>query len=276
MQRNFLITGAARGIGCKLVTALSQAGDRVFATDVRLQALEDTAKREQWEPARVFLSALDVRKPEEWRAVMAGVQEKMGTLDVCMNVAGVLLANRIEDVPDCEIDLQVDVNLKGVIFGTRAAVQFMLTQGYGHIVNIASIAGLTPVPRLSVYAATKYAVRAFSVSTALELRTRNIAVTAVCPTTVQTPMLEAQLHNDAADLYYSGRRILTVDEVADAIINHALPKRPYVLTLPRSKGWLARSVDLFPTIATVLEPLYSRSGRRRQTQRRFSRPANKE
>lgn len=267
--KNFFLTGCASGMARHLTGVLLGQGHRVFATDVNLPALEAAAQERSWAQDRVRLRALDVRNADDWEKVFGEAVQEFEHIDVCMNIAGLLLAAWAEEQPVNEVHSHIDVNLKGVIFGTRIAARHMAPRGKGHIINIASIAGLTPVPGLAVYAATKYAVRAYSLSVNMELRKKGVYVTAICPASVQTPMLDAQLHNDAADLFYSGYRMLTVEEIEYAILHRAMRRRPpYEVHIPRLKTKLGKFVDLFPAVGPVFAPLYKWSGRRRQAQRR--------
>lgn len=267
--KNFFLTGCASGMARHLTGVLLGQGHRVFATDVNLAALEATAQERSWAQDRVRLRALDVRNADDWEKVFGEAVQEFGHIDVCMNIAGLLLAAWAGEQPVNEVHSQIDVNLKGVIFGTRIAARHMVPRGKGQIINIASIAGLTPVPGLAVYSATKYAVRAYSLSVNMELRKKGVYVTAICPASVQTPMLDAQLNNDAADLFYSGYRMLTVEEIEYAILHRAMRRRPpYEVHIPRIKTKLGKFVDLFPAVGPVFAPLYKWSGRRRQAQRR--------
>ncbi|HNR30261.1 MAG TPA: SDR family NAD(P)-dependent oxidoreductase [Candidatus Hydrogenedentes bacterium] len=267
--RHFFLTGCASGIAKHLTGVLLGQGHSVFATDVNLEALENAAREGAWPVERVRLRALDVRDADAWENVFAEAVREFGHIDICMNIAGLLLAAWATDQPINEVHSQIDVNVKGVIFGTRVAARHMVLRGKGHIINIASIAGLTPVPGMAVYAATKYAVRAYSISACMELRKKGVYVTAICPASVQTPMLDGQLHNDAADLFYSGYRMLTVDEIEHAIFKRAMRRRPpYEVHVPRLKTKLAKFVDNFPAVGPIFAPLYQWSGRRRQAQRR--------
>lgn len=255
-------------MGQHLCSALLKRGDQVFATDRDLAGLGQAAKECAWPGDQLHLSALDVRDAAQWEAVFGDAVATMGHVDVIMNIAGVLLAARAVDTTDEEVGLQIDVNLKGVIFGTRTAARHMVARGRGHIINIASIAGLVPAPGLSTYCASKYAVRAYSIAAAFELREQGVYVTAICPASIQTPMLDRQLDNDAADMFFSGFRILTLDEIEDAILNKALRRRPYEVHIPATKARLARLVDRMPWLGPMIAPIYQWSGRRRQAQRR--------
>jgi 3-oxoacyl-[acyl-carrier protein] reductase len=262
------ITGAASGIGKHLTGVFLQKGYRVFATDVNEEALQTAAQESAWPKEPLRLAQLDVSNHAQWESVFAEAVAAWDGIDIIMNVAGLLLASRCHETPTHEIDAQVDVNVKGVIYGTRIAAAHMKKRGNGHIINIASLAGVTPVPGLAVYCATKFAVRAYSLAAALELRPHGIHVTVVCPATVQTPMLNNQLHNDDAELYFSGLRILTVEAVERCIFNRVLPKKPLEANLPRVKGRLLSLTNLIPWAAPLLLPLYHWSGNRRMRRRR--------
>jgi len=261
MSKRILVTGCARGIGRDLAQTLIDAGHRVLATDRELGPVQELVAG--WPSERGRSRTLDVTSPSQWREAVAAADEAFGGLDVLINVAGVLVPGWFYELEDSAIDLHVDVNLKGVVHGMRAVVPGMLAQGHGHIVNVASLAALAPVPGLALYCATKYAVRGFSLSVALELRDRGIAVTVVCPDAVQTPMLELQREVDAAAMTFSGPRVLTTREVSEAVVR-ALEERPLELLLPPSRGWLAKLADLAPGSGRVLAPLLRWQGRRRQ------------
>lgn len=262
-SRRILVTGCASGIGRDLAEVLLRAGHRVLATDRTLPPLEQAARAWPAAPGRLQLRALDVTDPLAWEVAVAAAGRCFGGLDVLVNVAGVLVPGWAHELTDEAVDLQLDVNVKGVVHGVRAVVPEMIAQGHGHIVNVASLAALAPVPGLAVYCASKHAVRGFSLSMALELRAHGIAVTVVCPDAVQTPMLDVQRDVEAAAMTFSGPRVLTVREVSEAIVR-SLDERPLELLLPPSRGWLAKLAELAPQSGRVLEPLLRWQGRRKQ------------
>lgn len=268
MQQVYFITGSASGIGRHLAHVLQAQGACIYAADLNFAALKQAALELSWPEERVQLAQLNVTKFEEWQRAMDHAVRLFGRVDVTMNIAGLLLASWAECTPLAEIDAQVDVNVKGVIYGTRVSAEVMVRQGHGHIINIASIAGLVPVPGMAVYCATKYAVRGYSLAAALELRPKGVYVTAVCPSTVETPMLDRQVENDAAEMFFSGHSILTLQDIEEAVIHRALRHKPYEVHVPRVKIWIIRWVDVFPFLAPIIAPLYRRSGRKRQEERR--------
>lgn len=265
-----LVTGCASGIGRHLVGVLVAHGHRVVATDLELKKLKAAAKADAWQPDRVMLMALDVRNAAQWERAVELAVAKLGSVDVVLNVAGYLRPGYIHETEASDVDRHIDVNTKGVIFGTRAAARMMVPRGEGHIVNIASLAAIAPVPGLCLYSASKFAVRGFSLAVSQELARFGVAVTTVCPDAVQTPMLDLQVDYEEAALTFSGDRVLTVEDVAQAILR-ALDERPMEVLIPIGRASLAKVVNAFPQIADRVKPLLRRKGlsaqRRVQKQR---------
>ncbi len=242
-----------------MVGVLAEAGHRVVATDRNMPQLREVAR--DW--SGVEIRALDVTDPVAWEAAVAAARQCFGGLQVLVNVAGVLTPGWAHEISDAAVDAHIDVNIKGVVHGVRAVLPQMIERGDGHIINVASLASLTPVGGLALYSATKYAVRGYSLSIAQELRGHGVAVTVVCPDAVQTPMLDKQKHVEAAALTFSGPRVLTPREVGEAI-RDAMQRRPLEVWLPRHRGLMARVADLAPRSVRWLDPLMRWQGLRKQ------------
>ncbi len=261
-----LVTGAASGIGAHLARELLLRGARVCAADVNVDAMAPL--RAMAGDDRLMVEALDVRDPAQWQALVDKVRSHWIRIDVVMNVAGVIRPGWIRAFPASDVHLQFDVNTKGVVFGTQAAARVMLEQGYGHIINIASLAGVAPIPGLSLYSASKFAVRGFTLAAAFELREKNIKVTAICPDAVQTPMLDEQVDREEAAMTFSGNTSpLTVEDIAHAVFQRALPKAPLEILLPLKRGIIAKLGNTFPGASVGLLDRLRALGRRRQLQR---------
>jgi 3-oxoacyl-[acyl-carrier protein] reductase len=243
---NFVVTGAASGIGRQLVTQLAAAGHVGFATDIDLARLEQTAAERHWLPSGVMTCKHDVADYRAWDELISEVVTRLKRLDLLINVAGVLRVEDVERLLPESVSLQIDVNTKGVIFGTMTAAKVMVEQGAGHIINIASMAALAPVPGISVYSASKFAVRGFSLAAAQELEPRGVRVSVVCPDAVDTPMVNYQLDYPGAALTFSGSRILSADEVARAVLGLLNGKPRRELVMPWSRGFLASISMLLP------------------------------
>ena len=263
-----LLTGAASGIWCAVAAKLLAAGAKVLATDRDPDALLKASA--QWSGGELVRARLDVTEPKDWQAALEEAVRRFGGLDVLYNVAGFLSPGWVHEFDVSDIDRHLSVNVKGVMLGTRYGAAHMVQRGAGHIVNIASMAAYGPVPGLALYSATKYAVRAFSLAAAAELRPRGVAVTVVCPDAVATPMLDKQTEYDEANLVFSAPRILTAEEVANVLTDEVLRKRPLEVALPRARKWLARAADWAPEAAEFLRPMLARAGEAKR--KSFRRP----
>jgi 3-oxoacyl-[acyl-carrier protein] reductase len=259
-----LMTGSASGIGRHLTGALSRRGHKVVATDVDRESLAKRAAQDRWDAKRVRAFKLDVRSEEDWEAALDLTEREFSGLDVVMNVAGVLVPGWAKDVRPEDIDFVLSVNVKGTMLGTRAAARRFLAKGGGHIVNFGSLASLAPVPGLGLYAASKFAVRGFSLAAATELEKSGVALTLVMPDAVQTPMLDMQVDYEEAAMTFSGPRPLTVEDIERAIVEKVLPERPLEVGLPFSRQLLARVANTAPGIAKLVEPRLSKKGRAAQ------------
>ncbi len=261
MSKTFLVTGAASGIGFELTRQLIARGERVCACDVNVAAMQ--ALQTGAAAGQLRIEALDVRDPEAWNRVVDAVVAEWGALDVLCNIAGVLRDNWVQDDTPADVHFHFDINVKGVIFGVQSALRHMLPRGEGHIINIASMAALSPVPGLGLYSASKFAVRSYSLVAGMELAEKGIAVTAICPDAVQTPMLDIQKGKEQAALTFSGPRALTAGEVVAGILS-ALETRPLEVVLPGWRGATAKFANAFPGTAARAIGLFRKAGRKRQ------------
>jgi 3-oxoacyl-[acyl-carrier protein] reductase len=234
------ITGAASGIGAAVARQALADGHELIATDANEKAL--TA---QWgDKAQTY--ALDVRDAEAWEQVLADAESKSGPIDVLINIAGVLRTGATGEIEPDDVKLTMDVNVNGVIFGTNAMAKRMRPRRAGHIINIGSLASLYAAPGITVYSASKYAVRGFSLAAAADLLNDNVAVTVVGPGPVKTAMLDQQRDDPNAALTFSGARALAPEEIAEAVLGHVLQKRPLDCYLPAVDGWKGKLSNLFP------------------------------
>jgi NAD(P)-dependent dehydrogenase (short-subunit alcohol dehydrogenase family) len=252
-----VVTGAGRGIGREIARRLVARGYGVLVTDVTLQAAKETA---ELLGERVWPMALDVRDPEAHRAAAASAAEH-GPLRAWFNNAGLLRTEKSWEHSDDEIRLMVRVNVLGTMFGSRAAVAAMRSTGGGHIVNMASLSSLGPVPGLAVYGATKHAVLGFSVSLQGDLEHAGIPIRvhAVCPDAVDTGMVRERRADPESAIIFSAPKLLEASEVADRAVA-LLDTTKIVEVIPPSRGWLVRVMAGFPRADLKLLELFRRAG----------------
>jgi 3-oxoacyl-[acyl-carrier protein] reductase len=207
---------------------------------------------------------LDVRNAKSWQSAVKSVARKWKRLDVLVNNAGYILPAYIPALTEEMLDRHFDINAKGVILGTSEASRIMKSKGKGHIVNIASLAGVAGIPGISVYSASKHAVRGFTLAAAQELRPHGITVSVICPDAVKTPMLDLQKDFAEAALTFSGSRYLEPADVVSAI-HRALAKKSREILVPGSRGMLAKLASAFPSLTASVAGIMEKKGKANQT-----------
>jgi NAD(P)-dependent dehydrogenase (short-subunit alcohol dehydrogenase family) len=183
-----LVTGAGSGIGRAIAERLGEEGGRVVCADVDGATADETAARVTAAGGEAVGQRVDVADARAVDAAVASAVERWGRLDVLVNNAGVNLPGVLHEVDDAVIDRTLDVNVKGQIYGCRAAIPVMLANGGGSIINISSVNGLVSEPFLAVYSASKGASVMFTKGVALDYAKQGIRCNAICPGWVDTPI----------------------------------------------------------------------------------------
>lgn len=186
-----IITGAASGIGRALSLELGQRKTTVIATDINAEGAEQVASEINADGGRAQAAHLDVTQAEEVQKLVEGTASEHGRLDYMFNNAGIAIAGEVRDMSLDHWRRIIDINLWGVIYGTMAAYPLMIEQGFGHIVNTASTAGLIGTPLLASYSTTKHAVVGLSTSLRAEAAGLGVKVSVVCPGFIKTGIFEA-------------------------------------------------------------------------------------
>jgi NAD(P)-dependent dehydrogenase (short-subunit alcohol dehydrogenase family) len=193
-DRAALVTGASSGIGLAIARALGEEGCALTVAARRPEKLEAAAEGLRADGLEVQAVAANMSHEEELLAVFAKHRETYGRLDVLVNNAGVGIGAPMEEIQTKYLDMQLAVNLRALVIGTREGLPMLREAGAEHgkalIVNTASIAGKGGQAWLSVYAATKGAVINFTQSTHREAGSSGIQCTALAPGFVDTPMTE--------------------------------------------------------------------------------------
>lgn len=262
MKKTVFITGSANGIGKHLSDVFYNQGHNVVATDFLIDKLID--QTEDWNSERCLIEKLDVVSIENWQALVQKSLEKFGKIDVLLNVAGVITPGFVEDFDLKDIDYHIDINVKGVMYGTKIVADEMFKKGSGHIINFASLAGVAPIHGISLYSASKYAVRGFSLAIRPELKAKGVDVSVVCPDLVDTNMLTEQLAYESAALTFSGNKLLTVKDIEKVVLKNALQKKQVEILVPASRGWTAKLGNLFPSIGFWLTETLTKKGLKKQ------------
>ncbi len=199
MLRTVIVTGSTSGIGLGIAQAFANNGCNVMLNgfgdpdDIESSRLLMEAES----GTRVLYHPADMTKPDEIFDLVKTTQEKLGSVDVLVNNAGVQHVAPVDEFPPEEWDRIIAINLTSSFHTMRAVIPLMKTAGKGRIINIASAHGLVASPFKSAYVAAKHGIMGLTKSAALELAETGITVNAICPGYVLTPLVEKQIPDTA-------------------------------------------------------------------------------
>ena len=222
-----IVTGASSGIGYATSLALSKAGARVAVGARRIDRLEELEKQISKNSSNergedIFIQKkLDVTSKSNCDSFVEAVVRKWGKVDILINNAGLMPLSFFKNSKVEEWEKMIDVNIKGVLYCTSAAIPYMLSKKSGHIVNISSVAGRIVFAGGSVYCATKHAITAFSEGLRKELSPQyNIRVTCIEPGAVSTELLETITDESMTKFIEASKNMETLqsEDIANAIL----------------------------------------------------------
>ena len=229
------ITGGARGIGEATARAIVAKGGKVAIGDLDVELAQKAAGVLGGETIALDL---DVTRRDSFTSFISQVEERLGPVDVIINNAGIMPIGPFVDEDDATARRMIDINLHGVIFGTKLAIPGMVRRGSGHIVNIASQAGKGGFPGGATYCATKHAVVGLSEAVRAELRDTGVEVSVVMPAVVNTELGSGLVEARAV-------KISEPSDVADAIVD-ALEKPRFDVWVPKISASISRVMTLMP------------------------------
>lgn len=260
-----VVTGAGRGMGREVARRLVDRGWTVVVTDIDETAAKSTATELG---DRCHSMHHDVRDPAAHRAV-ASYAASLGNVLAWVNNAGVLRTGTLWEQDDSAVAMTVDINLLGVMYGTRTALELMRAHGLAaDIINMASMSAFGPLPGLAAYAASKAAVLSWTTTTAAELDAAGslVRIHAVCPDGVRTDMVAENADNTGSAMIFSGR-LLDPADVADAVVG-LLGTNRLILSIPRRRAFAARLSGMAPRLTMPLIRLTAKIGERNRRKAR--------
>ena len=242
MNKTALITGATSGIGKATAIAFSEEGINLIICGRRKEALEKL-KSELEKKVKVHILPFDVRNKEEVFEAIQALPEEFSKIDILVNNAG--NAHGLDPIQSGNIEdweAMIDINVKGLLYVSKAIIPLMAERKQGHIINIGSIAGKEVYPNGNVYSASKHAVDAINKGMRIDLNAKGIRVGAINPGLVETEFSEVRFKGDKerAKSVYEGFDPLKPEDIADII--RFVVTRPYhvniadLLVLPTAQA----------------------------------------
>jgi len=254
-----LVTGAGSGIGRATALALAREGVRVHAVDIDPARAASVAAEIEAAGGSARGHAVDVADPVAIASLGDALRADGEQIGILVNCAGILATGRAEEIELAEWQRIFGVNVFGAVHTIRVFAPPMLERGAGHIVNVASLAGLVPFPFVAPYTASKFALVGMSQAMGMELAHRGVTVTAVCPGAVRTALYTAKpmtlpgnTRERIVDLINRGampperiaRDVVRAIRKRRALVVRAGPARPlwtFYALAPRLLLWLART-----------------------------------
>jgi NAD(P)-dependent dehydrogenase (short-subunit alcohol dehydrogenase family) len=244
-----IITGGASGIGRTMALELVSRGSTVILADRQIVLAEELAASIVADGGNAWARELDVC---DYPAVQALVDEtvaKTGRLDYMFNNAGIAVGGMTHDLEVDDWDISIDVNIRGVTNGVQACYKLMVAQGFGHIVNTASMAGLIPSTNAVPYSTSKFAVVGLSQALRIEAEYRGVRVSALCPGAIQTPILTggefgklgSGITKEQVTKFWSAFNPMPADEFAREAIDQVAKNLPLIIV----PGWWGRAYLTF-------------------------------
>lgn len=235
-----IITGAGSGIGKATAKLFGQHGAQVVVSDINAESAKQVAEEIEAAGGKAISNVTNVAKYEEVEAMVKNVVEQFGRLDVIVNNAGLgpKEMKKTHEHTLSDWDLVIKVNQTGVFYCMKCALAQMMEQGFGNVVNIASLAGLKASGKNLAYSASKFAVVGMTKSAALEYAAKNIRVNAVCPGYTESALLD---------------KLLSMHPDMDQMLKGLIPMKRFGLAkeIAEAVVWLASDSTQFITGQTI-------------------------
>jgi NAD(P)-dependent dehydrogenase (short-subunit alcohol dehydrogenase family) len=265
-----IVTGGASGIGQAVCEELGRRGTIVVAADVNSEGAEQVAAGISAGGGQAEAAYLDVTQSDQIQKLIDQTASKHGRLDYMFNNAGIATLGEVRDMTPEQWDRIIQINLMGVVYGTTAAYSLMVKQGFGHIVNTASQAGLYPVALTTSYALTKHGVVGLSTSLRAEGAGLGVKVSVICPGPVASRIVDdaTRLGEYEKDVFAEVPSFMLMDapKAARVILNGVARNRAIIVFpfLARYLWWLHR---ISPSISDVTARMMNRWNRKLRVER---------
>ena len=265
-QAYAVVTGAGSGIGRSFAVELARRGGTVVCADIHLETAQETVDLIQsLTSSNAYAVQCDVGLKEDVKALAEQAEQLLGhPVTLLINNAGVGLGGKFDEVSLGDWQWCMHVNLWGVIHGCHYFVPQFKQQGFGAIINVASVAGFTAAPEMTAYNVTKASVLALSETLSAELRSANIRINVLCPTLVPTNIMKngrlPKSYSGLADQLLMNHAFIDSEQVAKKTLNQLDANKLYTIPQPDAKlfWWMKRiSPQLYAKLLGVGYPLFN-------------------
>jgi len=256
-DKTVIITGGSEGVGAATARKFAEHGANLVLVARSKRNLERIAEELRGK-TRVEIVAMDVSDTDACINLFKKTEFEFGNINILVNNAGFHERGSVDSVSVEDLSAMIDVNLKAPIILCKLAIKYLKQAGGGAIINVASLAGRTPVPRAATYSATKFGLRAFTFALGEEVRGSDIKLAAVSPGPIDTGFIMSNI-DDVTDVTFS-QPMSTAEEVAQEILNLTANKKRE-RSMPPISGLLTTIMYLFPRLGRLVLPLMIRKGR---------------
>jgi len=257
-DKTVIITGGSEGVGAAAARKFAAAGANLVLAARGKRKLEKIGE-ELRSITKVVLVAMDVSDTDACSNLLRKAAFEYGNINVLVNNAGYHERGMVESVSTEALSMMLDVNLKAPIILSKLAIPYLRESDGGAIINVASLAGRTPVPGAATYSASKFGLRAFTFALSDELADTNIKLAVVSPGPIDTGFIMSNI-DVVTDLTFS-QPMSTADEVATEIIRLCVNSKRE-RSMPPISGFLSTLNYLFPFVGDILKPALAAKGRR--------------
>jgi len=256
--KTVIITGASLGVGAATARAFFEHGANLVLIARGREGLETLAET-LGDPERIAIEPQDVTDISAFAGVLERTEARFGNVDVLVNNAGFHARGSVESVTADDLGRMIDVNLKAPMQLTRLSLPYLRRSASPAVIQVASLAGRTPVPGSASYSASKFGLRAFSLALTEEMRDSRIKFACVSPGPIDTGFIMDDI-DAVSDLTFS-QPIVTAEQVAEEIVKLVSDGRRDA-PMPRLSGLLTTLTYLFPALGRAARPMLERKGRR--------------
>ena len=248
--RRALVTGAASGLGAEFSRQLAADGWQLLVTDQDEAALQTLAASLPMDGDNISTLRLDVTRDDHWQAALDLATEAFGGIDLLVNNAGVAVGGDFVDTPLSDWDWVLDIDLLGVVRGCKTFLPQMLERDHGHVINIASFAGLAGAPQISAYGVAKAGVVALSEALRAETADTGVGITVVCPAFVETNLTDTMRssdpgHQDRVRRWMKTSGVTVADVVSQSL--EAMANGDFLVLTHRDTRWYWRLKRWWPS-----------------------------